>query len=711
MKTLWTCFVVLLSLFVTGNPFFGQGTLEEKLAAIKKDDWRAAESLGSELARLPGHQGFEWLKKNWGKAEFVSTRQQILKAFAFSGNADTLKVLDLGMKDASPEVQHWSMIYLKNIAFIDFSLDFSKYPAWSKKYLDKPLEEVREECASTFVQSLISSTDKEWDDLLKLCMTEEILKLKPQPRALSVAIKILKLPGASQEAQMALRYMLIWGNPDEAYVQKYLLPELKAGESRFRIKAAAIEALGRIQKPWALDELCAELKSVTSKAGEILGVMELGEAIASYKDYSKIPFLIGIIDSHNGYETVYELGAFGLAKLTDVRYDDSHDGEWWKSWWEKNKARYPENVRSLNIPNLPKSAGYKPTDTPAKAIADLESAIQKGEVERLNTILYGLQTMRVVKVVPYLIAVMIADNSQDTLFPIGQALEQLAGVQYEKNHDAAWWKNWWDTNKSRFAEAAPDGTLPKVKLGAKKPGDERIPGAADVDDIPTTNNFAGGDRNKRYLLSGPLPGSKSPANGYKLFVILPGGDGSADFHPFLKRVYRNSFGEEYLIVQLVARRWQTDTENWIVWPTSQLRVPGMQFTTEDFIEDVIGEVKKKQKIDAKSVYVCGWSSSGPGLYPYLLGKKRSATGAFIAMSIFNDGLVPSEQGDVSNFPIFILHSPQDFIPIVQAEKARDFFKRQGANVLYNTYEGGHGWHGDIFGYFAKAKDFLEGKKE
>ena len=32
--------------------------------------------------------------------------------------------------------------------------------------------------------------------------------------------------------------------------------------------------------------------------------------------------------------------------------DESHDGAWWRAWWEKNRERYPEAVRALEIPTL-----------------------------------------------------------------------------------------------------------------------------------------------------------------------------------------------------------------------------------------------------------------------------------------------------------------------------------------------------------------------
>ena len=58
-------------------------------------------------------------------------------------------------------------------------------------------------------------------------------------------------------------------------------------------------------------------------------------------------------------------------------------------------------------------------------------------------------------------------------------------------------------------------------------------------------------------------------------------------------------------------------------------------------------------------------------------------------------------------PYFLYHSPQDFIPIAQAEAARSALQAAGATVELKTYEGGHGWHGDVFGNIRRGVEWLE----
>jgi predicted esterase len=42
-----------------------------------------------------------------------------------------------------------------------------------------------------------------------------------------------------------------------------------------------------------------------------------------------------------------------------------------------------------------------------------------------------------------------------------------------------------------------------------------------------------------------------------------------------------------------------------------------------------------------------------------------------------------------------------------AVSARDTLREAGAQVEFVEYEGGHGWHGDVFGNLRKGIDWLE----
>jgi len=234
----------------------------------------------------------------------------------------------------------------------------------------------------------------------------------------------------------------------------------------------------------------------------------------------------------------------------------------------------------------------------------------------------------------------------------------------------------------------------------------RAPVDEDVAEVPSDERTAGGDANKRYFLVRPAAKAKEPAEGYRLLVILPGGDGSAQFNPFIRRIAQNALPPGYLVAQPVAIEWQPGQGKSVVWPTDADKLPGQKFSTEEFVEAVIADVRRMHKIDPRYVFVLGWSSGGPPTYALSLRRGSSVTGSFVAMSIFPKPRLP-ELSRAKGRAYFLLHSPQDFIPIRTAESARDALRQSGAQVEFRTYEGGHGWRGDVFGNIRAGILWLE----
>ncbi len=208
---------------------------------------------------------------------------------------------------------------------------------------------------------------------------------------------------------------------------------------------------------------------------------------------------------------------------------------------------------------------------------------------------------------------------------------------------------------------------------------------------------------------GPKKDAKQPAKGYGLFVILPGGDGSADFHPFVKRIYKNALSDQYLAAQPVAVKWTADQK--IVWPTKTNKVAKMKFTTEEFVDAVIQDVAKNHKIDRNRVFTLSWSSSGPAAYAVSLHDKSRVKGSFIAMSVFNPRFLPPLKG-AKGHAYYLYHSPDDRIcPYRMAEQAKTRLADNGAKVRLETYEGGHGWRGELYEDIRRGLEWLEKSQE
>ena len=140
--------------------------------------------------------------------------------------------------------------------------------------------------------------------------------------------------------------------------------------------------------------------------------------------------------------------------------------------------------------------------------------------------------------------------------------------------------------------------------------------------------------------------------------MLPGGDGSAEFHPFIRRLYKNVLNDRWLVAQAVAPQWDKKQFEQLVWPIAKSRYPAAKFTTEEFIQAIIADVQTKAKINPQRVYLLGWSSGGPPCYAAALSPRSSVAGAFIAMSVFKPDQMPALNG-AKGKTFYLLQSPDD----------------------------------------------------
>lgn len=216
----------------------------------------------------------------------------------------------------------------------------------------------------------------------------------------------------------------------------------------------------------------------------------------------------------------------------------------------------------------------------------------------------------------------------------------------------------------------------------------------------------GDDPHMRYVLFGAKDLAKSPTGGFKVLIVMPGGDGGADFQPFVTNIWKNSLGPDWLVAQLVAPQWSQQQAKTIVWPTAKSTRPEVQFITEQFVASVFEDVKAKAPVNAKFVFSLSWSSGGPAAYAVSVMENTPITGTFVAMSVFKPDLLP-DLSRAKGKPYYILHSPQDFIPMSFPEAARDRLAEHGGITTLQTYEGGHGWRGDVFKTIRTGVRWLE----
>src|SRR5690606_32916 len=159
---------------------------------------------------------------------------------------------------------------------------------------------------------------------------------------------------------------------------------------------------------------------------------------------------------------------------------------------------------------------------------------------RISSIAGRLAEMKDPGAIPTMIALIDAHDEYDTVYGIGYfGLGGLTGVKYDESHDGAWWRSWWTNNRQRYGESYASMEIPTIEL--PQPEGEAGAGAAPGEIEPGVQRLrAGGDARKVYILNEPAAGADAaaPEGGWKLLLVLPGGDGSAEFQPFVTRIAR-----------------------------------------------------------------------------------------------------------------------------------------------------------------------------
>ena len=226
---------------------------------------------------------------------------------------------------------------------------------------------------------------------------------------------------------------------------------------------------------------------------------------------------------------------------------------------------------------------------------------------------------------------------------------------------------------------------------------------ADEDQTQWEVRSVEGTPHARFILHAATT-EQAPPSGYKLLFVLPGGDGGKDFAAFVSRIHHVCPGRGWLVVQMLAPE-DDPSENRIVWPTRHGASATQRPAIEDLVRAVLDRVKQDHRIDGSHVYSLSWSSGGPAGYALSLADDLPIAGTFVAMSVFKPDQLPDLKA-ARGKRYFILHSPQDFIAMRFPQSAAERLTAAGAEVKMQTYEGGHGWRGDVEANIRNALIFL-----
>ena len=580
--------------------------LKQKLALLsnsvrKPKSWVSAFNTADELRRMSPEEGWAFIERTWPTLESVHAKQQFLKSIAFSGHAYSHRGLHMGISDESLKVREWAINYIRGVALLDPAVDYEAYEEWHRENKDRRLHEALAASikrVSGQIQEAASTDDSETITQLAGFLDDLGLHLKPGTSELSavtaavsesdlaeILVGLLQQSDVERDVRRAVARALRELPLNDAFIKRHIAPLLDSDNPETIGMAARL--LGTVRAEWATELLIGELKeSAAAKDDPVSGLALWGiaGALAEIGDPRAIPPMIEVIGTE--YRTVYGVGYFGLGKLTGVQYDESHDGAWWRNWWEKNQDRY--DVKA----DLKPVSQESPTSTPAK--------------------------------------------------------------KADKN----------------------------IRV---------------IDDDPMVRYF---------LFRGGTSTDQEPRDGYKLLLVLPGGNGGVDFKNFVSNIAENCVENDVLVAQLIAPQWDTSQVHTIVWPTRTKPYPKMRFSTEDLAAKVIDDVAGQHRLVSDEIYALGWSSGGPAAYAIALAEDLPIAGSFIAMSVFKSEQLP-ELTAAKERAFYLFHSPDDFIPMHFPETAEKQLQAVGARVTLETYEGGHGWHGDVYGNIRRGLDWLQ----
>jgi hypothetical protein len=324
------------------------------------DGWREGLALGYEIAKLPPDDALAVMRHIYRSIPSIEHRQQILKPFVFhGGHVHAIEVLHLAATDPELAVQGWAFGYLRDWAFQDFSDDYEGYLAWRDRFGGVPLPELLERNAQELVQRLGALQGEEL--MAELRALEDLDLGKGDAAEIDLArvardaglLEVVRALISSEDAE-ARQIAAGWLSelePDQHWMQREVAPLLRAGvEHDDEVIGGACKALGAEGQGWAVEPLIDSLR--WAQADENGFVFEHAQALARIGDARAIPALIALIAADDSKQSVYGIGYYALEPLTGVRYDESHDGAFWRAWWLENRERLGPELQGLELPEI-----------------------------------------------------------------------------------------------------------------------------------------------------------------------------------------------------------------------------------------------------------------------------------------------------------------------------------------------------------------------
>ncbi|MGE0145486.1 MAG: hypothetical protein AB7T19_19530 [Planctomycetota bacterium] len=193
----------------------------------------------------------------------------------------------------------------------------------------------------------------------------------------------------------------------------------------------------------------------------------------------------------------------------------------------------------------------------------------------------------------------------------------------------------------------------------------------------------------RYFLVPPREKAADTETAPAVLVVLPGGDGGPEFLTFVENtILAGPTASRMVGVVVTAPRWSDDQDT--PWPTQDLPVSRMRYTTESLVTAVIDDLRQQVDIDPSRIFLFAWGSSGRAALRLTTGLRSDFAGAYLAMTSYQG--LPQRLEPCKGRRFLFDHSTGDRIhPHADAVVATERLTEEGALAWLRTIRGGHGW--------------------
>ena len=262
--------------------------------------------------------------------------------------------LHLGIEDSDLKVQAWALGYARSYTLLDPAEDFPRYEEWYKENSEKSLSDALATSLRTFSKHLSTSfksatPDEQAEQLgqfrnnsvLRELRTDPIVKAIEETNLVTLLVEMSQNQSFERKTRLAASGALHGILVPETIARKQLLPLLDSPD--YKLVGSVAHILRNVPGDDITKALIKQLRHTAKQPGLDVGLWSVARALSDRGDISAIPAMIEVIEKDNTYNTVYGVGYFGLNKLTGVKYQESHDGAWWRQWWNENRERLTQS--------------------------------------------------------------------------------------------------------------------------------------------------------------------------------------------------------------------------------------------------------------------------------------------------------------------------------------------------------------------------------